>query len=164
MFASHHIGIELEWRRPIGKTMQISGRRRRFQSRLVAILALAYCGMGLVNVGRAVQSYWNVALLQGWEPSLSPWALLAFSVLWVAVFLAAGWALWRRLGWGRWLGVRLPPIYGLYSAGTILIWTRSPYARGRWLLVALGWAAASLLVGWLLTRAGIRAQFDSRKV
>jgi hypothetical protein len=144
--------------------MRDPGRQRRLHSRLVTVLALAYGGMGVVNAGRALQSYRNLALLQDWKPSLSPWALLALSVVWAAVFLAAGWALWRRRGWGRWLGVGLPPIYGLYSAGTILLWTRSPYARGRWLLVALAWAAASLLSGWLLTRARICAQFGNRKV
>jgi hypothetical protein len=158
------IGMAREWRRPIDKATQGSGRQRQLYSRLVTILALAYGGMGVVNAGRAVQSYWNVALLQGWEPSLSPWVLLGLSLVWAAVFLAAGWALWRRRGWGRWLAVRLPPIYGFYSAGTILLWTRSPYARGRWLLVAVAWAVASLLVGWILSRAGIRAQFGNQKV
>jgi len=144
--------------------MRDPGRQRRLYSRLVTLLALAFGAMGVVNAGRAVQSCGNVPLLQDWEPSLSPWALLAFSVVWAAVFLAAGWALWRRRGWGRWLGLRLPPIYGLYSVGTILLWTRSPYARGRWPLVALAWTAASLLSGWLLTRARVRAQFDNKKV
>ncbi len=153
----------LEWRRKIGVT-QASGRQRRFRSRLVTILALGYGGMGLVNVGRAIQSYWNLDLLEGWEPSVSPWVLLVLSVGWASVYLAAGWALWRRRRWGRWLALRLPPLYGIYSTGTILLWTRSPYARGRWWLVALGWGAATLVVGWLLTRAGVCSQFGGREV
>ena len=56
--------------------------------------------MGLVNLGRAAQSYLNLSLLAGWDVSLSPWVLLAFSVAWAALFLAAAWALWRRRAWG----------------------------------------------------------------
>jgi hypothetical protein len=142
-------------------TDQRNPRRPRTRSRILNLLALAFAGIGLVNLGRAVQSYLNVSLLAGWEPSLSPWLLLTLSVGWTAVFLAAGWGLWRRRPWGRHWGLRLPPVYGLYSAGLILLFTRSPYARGQWVLVALGWAAGSLLVGWFLTRARIRVQFGN---
>lgn len=115
--------------------------------------------MGLVNLGRAAQSYLNLSLLAGWDVSLSPCLLLAFSVAWGTLFLAAAWAIWRRRGWGRRLGLWLPPIYGLFSSGQILLFTRSPYARGRWVLVALGWTAGTLLISWMLSRPRIRMQF-----
>ena len=116
--------------------------------------------MGLVNLGRAAQSYLNLSLLAGWDVSLSPWVLLAFSVAWATLFLAAAWALWRRRAWGRRLGFWLPPIYGAFSSGVVLIFTRAPYARGRWVLIALGWATGTLFVIWMLSRAAIRIQFS----
>jgi len=139
---------------------ELIDRQRQKGSRILILLALAFWGMGIVNMGQAVQSYQNLALLAEWKPSLSPWVLLIFSLGWAAVWLAAGWELWRRRGWGRRLGLWAPPIYGIYSAGMILLFTRSPYARGRWVLVALGWAIASLMIGWLLTRARFRIQFS----
>ena len=136
--------------------------RRRFRNLPVLLLALAFGAMGLVNLGRAVQSKLNITLLAGWELSLSPQALLAFSVGWAVVFVAAGWGRWRRCRWGLCLGLWLPPVYGLYSVGVILLFTRSSYARGRWGLVALGWTAGTLVIRWLLTRARIRIQFTGQ--
>jgi hypothetical protein len=133
------------------------GRRRR--SRLVTLLALAFGVMSLINLGRAVQSYLNLTLLADWNISFVPWMLIVLSVAWALVFLAAGWALWRRRPWAWRLGRYLPPVYGLFSSGQILLLTRSPYARGRWLLVALGWVTGTLLVYWILSRPRIRAQF-----
>jgi len=135
-------------------------RRPRARSRAITLLALAFGGVGLVNLGRAAQSYRNVSLLAGWGVSLSPWLLFAFSLVWAALFLAAGWALWRRRGWGRRMGFWLPPAYGLLNSGQILLFTRAPYARGRWVLVALGWAAGTLVVCWTLSRARVRTQFS----
>jgi uncharacterized membrane protein (DUF2068 family) len=123
---------------------------------LLTLLALFFWGMGLVNLGRTVQSVMNVSLLAEWGWSLVSGALAAASLGWAAAFLVTGWGVWSRRRWGRWLGLRLPPIYGAYSVSTILVLTRSPYARGRWLLVALAWAAGSLLVVWVLTRPGWR--------
>ena len=134
--------------------------RRRSYGWIRVLLALAFGVMGLVNLGRAVQSYRNISLLADWESSLSPWVVLVLSVGWAGVFLAAGWGMLRRRRWGRWLGVRLPPIYGLNSVGMILLFARSPYARGQWVLVALGWMVGSLAAGWVLTRARIRMQFN----
>ena len=141
-------------------TTSTTRRRQRSRSRAITLLALAFGGVGLVNLGRAAQSYLNVSLLAGWEVSLSPWLLLAFSVVWAALFLAAAWALWRRRGWGRRLGLWLPPAYGLLNSGQILLFTRAPYARGRWVLVALGWAVGTLVVRWTLSSARVRAQFS----
>jgi len=133
-------------------------------SRTLALLALAFWVMGLVNGGRMVQSVLNVSLLADWEPSLSPWVLVVLSAGWAAAFLTVGCGLWKRRGWGRRWGVLLPPLYGLYSAGMILILTRSPYARGRWAPVALGWVVVSVIGGWLLTRARLRALFERRTI
>jgi hypothetical protein len=129
-------------------------------SRTLALLALAFWVMGLVNGGRMVQSVRNVSLLADWEPSLSPWVLVVSSAVWAAAFLAVGGGLWKRRGWGRRWGVLLPPLYGLYSAGMILAFTRSPYARGRWAPVALGWMVGSVICARVLTRARLRALFE----
>lgn len=129
-------------------------------SRIPNLLNWAFWLMALVNLGRTLQSYWNVELLADRQASISPWVSLVLSVLWAAGFLAAGWGLGRRQSWARPVGLTLPPVYGLYSVGVILLFSQSPYARGRWSLTALGWLLASLLVTWLLTRERVRSQFQ----
>lgn len=129
-------------------------------SRIPKFLAWAFWLMALLNLGRALQSYWNVELLADRDASLSPWVWLALSLLWGAGFLAAGWGLSRRLSWGWLVGLALPPIYGLHRVGMTLLFTQSPYARSGWGLAALGWLLASLLVAWLLTRQRVRSQFE----
>ncbi len=131
------------------------------RSRIPPLLGMGFGCMALVNLGRALQSYWNVNLLAGREASLSPWVWLALSRLWAAVFLAAGWGLWLRRGWSRQLSLALPPIYGLDSVGMTWLFSQSPYARGRWGLTALGWLLVSLLVAWLLTRKRVRREFGN---
>ena len=95
--------------RQIGKSKTRPGRKR-LDLWSVSLLALAFGAMGLVNLGRALQSKLNITLLAGWEFSLSPQALLAFSVGWAVIFLVAGWGLWRRCRWGLCLGLWLPPV------------------------------------------------------
>lgn len=150
------MGLMDEWTN--GRISESANRK----SRILTLVALAFLTMGLVHLCRAWQSYRNVSLLAEWDPSLLPWALFALSLTWAAGFLAAGWGLWRRRGWGRQLTLWLPPVYGVYSAGTILLFTQSPYARGRWVVAGLGWAVVSLLVSWLLTRGRFKIQFSVR--
>lgn len=122
-------------------------------SRGLTYLGLAFAAAGLVNLARAWQSHANRSLLAQWDPTLPPGLLLVISLIWAALFLGAAWGIWRRQSWGRDLGRWLPPLYGFYKAGTTLLLTPPSYARDRWVLEALGWAAFSVLTWWLLAHS-----------
>ena len=127
--------------------------------RVLTLLAFALWGMAAVNLARAWQASQNVNLLTGWQPSLSPYLVLVISLLWAAPFAAAGWGIWRRHDRARRLVNWLLPLYGLYSTAFTLLFSRTPYSRGRWLPVVLGWALATILVRWLLARPRVKSQF-----
>lgn len=133
------------------------------RSRVLTCLGLAYAAAGAVNLARALQSHTNLSLLAEWDPTLSPGLLLALSLIWAALFMGAAWGIWHRQSWGRRLGLWLPPLYGLYKAGSTLLFTPPSYSRGRWGLEALSWAAVSLLAWWLLTQSRTKQEWRLRE-